>query len=88
MKKMPLGWVLTVVIAISVQAFTVIFASGRLAERIETIDNLNNKRYEKLDHNKVNQAVFDIHLENIHSIQVRILNKLDDIEARIRQAND
>ena len=84
MKKMPLGWMLTVAVTIFIQAFTVIFASGRLVEKIDLIEKLNNGRYVQLDADKVDREVFEIQMANIQRTQIRILDKLDNIHARIK----
>ena len=84
MKKMPLGWMVTVIVAIFIPTITVIFASGRLAEKIDRIEDLNNGRYAQLDADKVDQEVFEIQMANIQRTQIRILDKLDNIHARIK----
>ena len=35
MRKLPLGWVFTAAIAVLLPTFTIIFASGRQAEKID-----------------------------------------------------
>ena len=76
MKNASIGWVLTIIAAVSLPTATILLSSGRLAEKIDQIEESND--------GKVDREVFNVHMENIKETQARILAKLDSIEARIQ----